>query len=78
MAEVFYSSVLYELNSPFTIVKGLASICVFILGLFIRFVISNDLEVKAQTPEDTAQYSTQKNRKKMKLQYVPQHFFYPR
>lgn len=29
--------------------------CIFILGLFIRFVISNDVEVKAQTPEDTAQ-----------------------
>lgn len=50
----------------------------FILGLFIRFVISNDVQVKAQASEDTAQCSTQKNRKKIKLQYVPQHVLYAR
>lgn len=53
--------------------KLIASIHVFIWGVFIWFVISNDLEVRAQTPEDTAQYSTEKYRKKIK--YVPQHGF---
>lgn len=51
------------------------SIHVFIWGLFIWFVLPNDLEVRAQTPEDTAQYSTQQYRKKIKLQYVSQHGF---
>lgn len=48
---------------------------VFIRGLFIHLVISNYLEVTAQTPEDTAPHSTQKYRKKIKLQYIPQHGF---
>lgn len=54
VAEAFDSSLLYNLNSPFLIVKELAAISVFILGWFARFVVSSDLEVKAEIPEDTA------------------------
>lgn len=45
-----------------------------IWGLFIWFALPNDLEVRAQTLEDTSQYSTQ-YRTKIKLQHVSQHGF---